>query len=102
MLMNYVFTQDSFLESVLLKTEPLKAQQTSMFYSYIVLIYINETIYLLGNLSFFKIQVNSFMGRMAHLEPALSKNACCGEGPGATPSVLRHFLSLISSSLIGI
>ena len=24
-----------------------------------------------------------------------------GEGPGATPSVLRHFLSLISSLLIG-
>ena len=35
-----------------------------MFYSYIVLlIYVNETIYLLGNLPFFKIHVNSFTAR---------------------------------------
>ena len=35
-----------------------------MFYSYIArLIYVNETIYLLGNLSFFKIHVNRFMAR---------------------------------------
>ena len=32
-----------------------------MFYSYIVLIYVNETIYLLGNLPFIKIAVNCFM-----------------------------------------
>ena len=35
-----------------------------MFYSYIVLlIFVNNTIYLLGNLSFFKIHVNHFMAR---------------------------------------
>ena len=35
-----------------------------MFYSYIVLlIYVNETIYLLGNLLFFKIHVSHFMAR---------------------------------------
>ena len=33
-----------------------------MFYSYIaLLIYVNETIYLLGNLPFFKIHVNGFI-----------------------------------------
>ena len=35
-----------------------------MFYSYMVpLIYVHETIYLLGNLPFFKIHVNRFMAR---------------------------------------
>ena len=35
-----------------------------MFYSYIIhIIYINETIYLLGNLPFFKIHVNRFMAQ---------------------------------------
>ena len=39
-------------------------QKTSMFYSYIVLlIYVNETIYLLGNLTFFKIHVIPFMAQ---------------------------------------
>ena len=39
-----------------------------MFYSYVVfLIYVNETIYLLGNLPFLKIHVNHFMARMTHL-----------------------------------
>ena len=37
-----------------------------MFYSYIVLlIYVNETIYLLGNLPAFKIHVTRFMAREA-------------------------------------
>ena len=57
MLMNYVFTLDSFFKLVLLKT-----QNKPLFYSYIVLlIYVNESIYLLGNLPFFKIHVNPFM-----------------------------------------
>ena len=56
MLMNYVFTLDSFFKLVLLKT-----QNKPLFYSYIVLlIYVNETIYLLGNLPFFKIHGNHF------------------------------------------
>ena len=39
-------------------------QKTSMFYSYIVLlIYVNETIYLYGNLPFFKIHVNHFLAQ---------------------------------------
>ena len=45
-------------------SEPVKAQQTYMFYSHLVLlIYVNETIYLLGNLPFFKIHVNHFMAQ---------------------------------------
>ena len=47
---------------------------------YVLLIYcsptlfLNETIYLLGNLPFFKIHVNCFMARDV---PMLSQNACC-------------------------
>ena len=64
--MNFVFTLDSvFLQVVSTEdSELIRAQQTSMFYSYIVLlIYVNETIYLLGNLPFFKIHVNRFMAQ---------------------------------------
>ena len=66
MLMNFVFTLDSvFLQVVSTEdSELIRAQQTSMFYSYIVLlIYVNETIYLLGNLPLFKIHVNHFMAQ---------------------------------------
>ena len=36
------------------QNKPIRAQQTNVFYSYIVLlIYVNESIYLLGNLHFF-------------------------------------------------
>ena len=42
----------------------MRAQQICLFYSYIVLlIYVNETIYLLGNLPFFKIHVNHLMAQ---------------------------------------
>ena len=62
-----------------LDSEPIKAQQTCMFSSYIVLlIYVNETIYLLGKLPFFKIHAKRFMSGMTHLVPMLSQNACCG------------------------
>ena len=64
MLLYYVFTLDSVFEVVPPKSsEP--TWQTSMLYSYIVLlIYVNETIYLYGNLPFFKIHVNNFMARV--------------------------------------
>ena len=40
------------------------AWQTCILYSYIVLLlFVNETIYLYGNLPFFKIHVNCFMAR---------------------------------------
>ena len=50
-----------------------KTWQTSMLHSNIVLlIYVNETIYLYGNLPFFKIYVNHFMAQDDHLVPGLS------------------------------
>ena len=36
------------------------------------LIYVNETMYLLGNLLFFEVHVNRFMAGMTHLVPMLS------------------------------
>ena len=61
MLMYYAFTPDSVFKSVLPKGSEW-TWQTSMLYSYIVLlIYVNETINLYGNLPFFKIHVNRFM-----------------------------------------
>ena len=61
MLMYYVFTLDSVFKSVPLKgLEP--TLQTSMLYTHIVLlICVNETVYLFGNLPFFKIHVSRFM-----------------------------------------
>ena len=60
--MNYVFILDSVFLQVGSPSEP--TWQTCIFYSYIVLlIYVNETIYLLENLPFFKILVNPFMAQ---------------------------------------
>ena len=62
--MNYVFTLDSvFIQvSSAQDSELIRTQQSSMFYSYIVLlIYVNETVPLLGNLPFFKIHINHFI-----------------------------------------
>ena len=39
---------------------------------------------------------------MTHLVAMLSQMFVVGEGPGVTLSILEHFLSLISSLLIGI
>ena len=78
----------------------ITAQQTSMFYSYIVLIYINETIYLRGNLPFVKIPLNCFMAW--HDSPCAkvtSKYILWVRGL-MPPWGLRHFLSLIKSLLI--
>ena len=80
----------------------MRAQQTCMFSSYsVLLIYVNETIYLLGNLPFLKIHVNHFM--------------VWDDSPGAnviskcmlwvrglvTLWVLRNLLSIINSLLVG-
>ena len=58
--------------------------------------------YLLGNLSFFKIPVNCFMALDDTLCQCYLRMHVVGEGPGATLSVWRCFLSLISSLLIGV
>ena len=59
--MYYAFTPDSVFKSVPPKgSEP--TWQTSMLYSYAaLLIYVIETIYLYGNLPFFRIRVDRFM-----------------------------------------
>ena len=76
MLMYYVFTLDSVFKSVLPKgSEP--TWQTKMLYI-VLLIYVNEIIYLYGNLPFFKIPVNHFM---ALDDPP---QHVVGEGPGAS------------------
>ena len=79
MLMYYVFTQDSVFTS--------KAQNQldkPVFYSYLVLlIYVNETIYLLGNPPFFKIHFNHFMAREDSPAANVISMHVAGEGPGA-------------------
>ena len=57
-----------------------------MFYSYLVrLTYVNEMIYLLGNLPFFKIHVNHFMARDDSPAASVISMHVVGEGPGAIP-----------------
>ena len=46
----------------------------------VLLSYVNETMYLLGNLPFFKIHVNCFMAGDDSPFAILSQNACCGRG----------------------
>ena len=55
-----------------------------MLYSYtVLLIYVNETIYLFGNLPFFKIYVNCFMVRDDSPGANVISMPVVGEGPGA-------------------
>ena len=79
------------------------AQGISMFYSYIVLlIYVNKTIYFLGNLPFFETDVNCFMAwDDSPCAKVISK--CMLWVRCLVPLwVLRHLLSLTNSLLIGI
>ena len=55
-----------------------------MFYSYLVLlIYVNETMYLLGNLPFFKIHVNHSMAQDDSPAANVISMHVVGEGPGS-------------------
>ena len=83
MLIYYVFPLGSAFRSVPSKgSEP--TSQTSMFYSYLVLlIYVNETIHLLGNLPFFKIHVNHSMAQDDSPAANVISMHVVGEGPGA-------------------
>ena len=57
-------TLDSVFPQVSSPIDSEPTWQTSRFYSYIVLlIYVNETTYLLGNMLFFKIHVKRFMAQ---------------------------------------
>ena len=64
MIINYVFTQDSSSRFAKETQNRLWLNKSVCFSHTIVLqIYGNETIYLFGNLPFFKIQVNRFMAQ---------------------------------------
>ena len=64
----------------------------------VLLIYVNETIYLYGNLSFFKVHVDHFRA----WDDSPGAKIIMGEGPGAILWVLRDFLSLINRLLVAI
>ena len=54
-------------------------------YGDVLLSYVNETMYLLGNLPFFKVHVNCFMaGDDSPCAPSCLKMRVVGEGPDAT------------------
>jgi len=59
--------------------------------------YINETMYLLGNLPFFKMHVNCFMAGDDSPCAILSQNVCCGRGAWCNTLCLRHFFYLIAA-----
>ena len=68
MLMNCEFTLDSVFKSVPPKTQNWQTdselnKQVSFSHTNVLLIYVNETMYFLGHLPFFKIQVNRFMAQ---------------------------------------
>ena len=61
MLMSYVFTLDSVFKSVQPKTQNRFDKPVCFTHANVLLSYVNETTYLLGNLPFFKIHVNHLM-----------------------------------------
>ena len=68
MLMNYVFTLGSFFKSFCLRLRTNLTNQyvllnkaISFTHANVLLSYVNEIMYLLGNLPFFKIHVNLFI-----------------------------------------
>ena len=82
MSMYNVFTLDSVFKSVLPKgSEP--TWKTNMLYI-VLLIYVNETIYLFGNLTFFKVHVNHFMALNDPPGANVISLHVVGEGPGAS------------------
>ena len=62
MLMNYVFTLDSVFLHIGLRTNNGSANQYVLLRN-VLLSYVNEAVYLLENLPFFKIYVNCFMAQ---------------------------------------
>ena len=59
--MSYVFTLDSFFKSP--KTQNRLDKPVCFAHAKVLLSYVNKTMYLLGNLPFFKIHVNHFMAQ---------------------------------------
>ena len=88
-----------YLDSVFKWVLPKGSEQTWQT-SIVLLIYVNETLYLLGNLPFFKIHVNRFMTQDDSSGANVTSMHIVGEGPSVILWVLRHFLSLISRLLV--
>ena len=63
MLMTYVFTLDSVLKLAPPNTQNRLDKPVCFTHKIVLLIYVNESIYLLGNLPFFKIHANHSMAR---------------------------------------
>ena len=83
LLMYCVFTLDSVFKSVPHKGSELTSQ-TSMLYSYtVLLICVNETVCLFGNLPFFKIHVHHFVAGDDSPGANVVSMHVVGEGPGA-------------------
>ena len=62
--MNYVFTLDSiFLQVPSPKSQNVLDKPVCFIHGNVVLSYVYETVYLLGNLPFFKNHVNCFMAQ---------------------------------------
>ena len=95
--MYYSFTLDSVFRLVLPKGSEL-TWQTSMLYI-VLLIYVNETIYLYRNLHFFKFHVNRFiLGWLTWCQCYLKTHVV---DEGLVPLwVLIHLLSVINSLLL--
>ena len=96
MLLYYVFTLDSIFKWVPPKGSEL-TWQTSLLYSYIVLlIYVNETILFVWKSAFLQDSCQLFYG-LGWLNVISMHDV--SEGPGAILWVFKHFLSLISRLL---
>ena len=68
----------TFFKLVLPKTQNQLDKPVCFTHANVVLSYVNETMYLLEKLPFFKIHVNNFIAQTTHLVPMLSQNSCCG------------------------
>ena len=91
----HVYILDSFFRLVLLKTRNWLDKPVCFTHTIVLLIYVNENIYLLGNLPFFKIHVNHFMAQdHSPCANVISKYMLWVRG--LVPLwVLRHFFSLV-------
>ena len=83
--LSYVNEQCITLDSVSFKLVGSKTQNQPnksirFIHTIVLLIYVNETMYLLGNLPFFKIHVNCFMAGDDSPCTILSLNIFCGGG----------------------
>ena len=98
MLMNYLFTLDSVFKLVPPKAQNQKCLNKPVCFTHtmVLLNCVNETMYLLGNLHFFKILVSCFMAQDDSTCANVISMHVVGERPGATLLGLRYFLSLTS------